>query len=224
MKERPLVSVIIATYNRSDILISRSVASVLNQTYKNLELIVVMDDCTDDTKKKLRAISDKRLKTYELNKGYQYPTGRQGWYVAGVPPMNKGLDLASGDLIAHLDDDDEFLHNHIEIAVKMHTTTGCDFSYSLTEDIHEDTLEPLGICGASPSAPRMIVPHCTWVYDAKYKHEKYSDEGKMAADKELWTRLYNKGLKFEFIDLVTARHYTNQKSPPPPKWYGREEG
>ena len=47
--EQPLVSVCVATYNRARLLIERSVPSVLQQTYKNFELIIVGDGCDDET-------------------------------------------------------------------------------------------------------------------------------------------------------------------------------
>ena len=66
----PLISVIIPTYNREKTIL-RSVMSVLNQTYKNLELIVVDDCSTDNTIDILKKIKDNRLiilKHYE-NRG-----------------------------------------------------------------------------------------------------------------------------------------------------------
>ena len=52
-KEDPLVSVYVPTYNRADLLMERAVGSILAQTYRNFELIVVGDHCTDDTAERL---------------------------------------------------------------------------------------------------------------------------------------------------------------------------
>ena len=67
LNEKPMVSVIIPTYNRAH-LIERSLKSVLNQTYRNFEVIVVDDASTDNTKDIVEVERDKdpRIK-YVLN-------------------------------------------------------------------------------------------------------------------------------------------------------------
>ena len=59
--DQPLVSVVLPTYNRA-YTISRAIDSVLNQTYSNLELIVVDDGSNDDTRVVVESINDKRIK------------------------------------------------------------------------------------------------------------------------------------------------------------------
>lgn len=90
-----LVSVIMPCYN-TERYIEKSVYSVLNQTYKNIELIVIDDGSTDSSLNILKTIQtgDKRLKVLsQKNKG-------------PGPARNKGLKEASGDYIAFLDSDD----------------------------------------------------------------------------------------------------------------------
>lgn len=62
----PLISVIIPTYNRSKLLTERAIPSVLAQSYKNFELIVVGDHCTDDTEQCFKKIDDSRVKFVNL--------------------------------------------------------------------------------------------------------------------------------------------------------------
>ena len=97
-----MVSVIIPAYNRENT-IERAVMSVLNQTYKDLELIVV-DDCSkDNTVEVLKSIEDDRLKIIELEKN-------SGACVA----RNVGIENAQGDYIAFQDSDDEWLLDKLE--------------------------------------------------------------------------------------------------------------
>ena len=57
----PLISVCIPTFNRAKILMERAVDSVFSQSYQNFELIIIGDNCTDDTTKLLSKIKDRRL-------------------------------------------------------------------------------------------------------------------------------------------------------------------
>ncbi|PSP18272.1 glycosyl transferase family 2, partial [Halobacteriales archaeon QH_10_67_13] len=92
----PRVSVVVPTYNRATEL-PRALESVLQQTYRDLELLVVDDGSTDETRSVLAAIDDPRLRviTHETNRG------------ANVA-RNTGIEHADGELIAFLDSDDEW--------------------------------------------------------------------------------------------------------------------
>lgn len=101
--ENQLISIIIPTYNRASLL-PKAVNSVINQTYKNWELIIVDDGSTDNTKEIVRQFSnkDKRIKYfYQENKGQ--PSA-----------MNVGVKNSQGEFIAFLDDDDEWLPLKLE--------------------------------------------------------------------------------------------------------------
>jgi glycosyltransferase involved in cell wall biosynthesis len=114
-KPRPLVSVCIATYNRGKLVTERAVASILAQSYANLEVIVVGDACTDDTAERMAKISDPRVRFVNLAERGAYPAEPyRRWMVAGTKPMNHALSLAKGDWITHLDDDDEHHPERIE--------------------------------------------------------------------------------------------------------------
>lgn len=100
--EPGLVSVIIPTYNRAD-LVRRAIQSVLDQTYKNLEVIVVDDASTDDTEEIVKGFSDQGIHYFrhEQNKG-------------GGAARNTGIKASRGEYIAFLDSDCEWLPEKIE--------------------------------------------------------------------------------------------------------------
>lgn len=114
-KSEPLVSVCVGTYNRAELLTTRCLPSILGQTYRNLDVIVVGDACTDDTFERLKAFRDKRLRYVNLEQRGVYPENpRFRWMVAGTKSVNHALGMAQGDFITHLDDDDEYLPDRIE--------------------------------------------------------------------------------------------------------------
>jgi glycosyltransferase involved in cell wall biosynthesis len=90
----PLVSVIIPAYNRAH-LIGRAIASVLAQSYRNFEIIVVDDASTDDLTATLAKAHSARLRciTHSRNRG-------------AAAARNTGIAAASGEFVAFLDSDD----------------------------------------------------------------------------------------------------------------------
>lgn len=102
----PLVSIILPTKNRASLL-ARAVKSVLAQTYKNLEVILVDEGSNDETPDVVKRIGDPRVKPFrnEVSRG---PGAAR----------NAGIDASEGDFIAFLDDDDEFLPNKLKEQVE----------------------------------------------------------------------------------------------------------
>ena len=118
-KPEPLVSILIATYNRGELLLQRSLRSCLTQTYRNIEIIVVGDACTDDTASLMAKVTDSRVRFVNLEQRGVYPEAPQlRWMVAGTAPVNHALSLASGDFITHLDDDDEHGPERTEVLLR----------------------------------------------------------------------------------------------------------
>lgn len=119
MNDQPLVSIILPTYNREQY-IRKAIDSVLDQTYRNFELIIINDGSTDETTEIVSEFSKKDLRvriiTNKVNLGL-------------VKTLNRGIRDALGKYIARLDDDDfwcdkrklekqvDFLEKNIEYAL-----------------------------------------------------------------------------------------------------------
>jgi len=105
----PLVSVIIPTYNREK-LISKAINSVIKQNYSDWEIIIVDDRSTDHTKELIEEFirSDSRIKYY-INQRNKGPGGAR----------NYGIEQASGEYIAFLDSDDEWLELHLSDCIDV---------------------------------------------------------------------------------------------------------
>ncbi|CAI8368666.1 MAG: putative glycosyltransferase EpsJ [Flavobacteriaceae bacterium] len=89
----PLISVVIPLYNKQDYIL-RTIASVLNQSFSDFELLVIDDGSTDRSIELLSSVSDSRLRIHtHSNSGVSYT-------------RNKGIELANSDIIAFLDADD----------------------------------------------------------------------------------------------------------------------
>jgi hypothetical protein len=118
-ENEPLVSVCMPTYNRADLLLERSIPSVLAQSYQHFELVIVGDGCTDDTAERIALLNDPRIRFVNLPYRTVYPPDpAHRWMVTGVPPRNLAGELARGRWIAPLDDDDEFSPEHIAVLLR----------------------------------------------------------------------------------------------------------
>ena len=110
-----MISVILPTFNRSNMIV-RSICSVLNQTYKDFELIIVDDGSTDCTQDMVSRIKDSRIRyiRHEKNKG-------------AAAARNTGIKAAQCDLIAFQDSDDEWVPEKLEKQIKAILALPDDF-------------------------------------------------------------------------------------------------
>jgi hypothetical protein len=110
----PLVTVRIASYENTELLIDRALASALAQTHRNVEVVIVNDGPDKRTRAAIERIADPRVTYLEFPFRSKYPESTvHRWYVAGAPGMNEAAQRASGRWIAPLDDDDEFSPDHV---------------------------------------------------------------------------------------------------------------
>lgn len=129
-KDEPLVSILIATYNRAELLVNRCLRSLICQDYRNIEIIVVGDCCTDDTEQAIKNLNDDRIRFKNLPVRGNYPAEAElRWMVAGTEPVNLALKMARGDFIAHLDDDDAYMHDRIRKLVAFVQSNQADIVY-----------------------------------------------------------------------------------------------
>lgn len=113
----PRVSVVIPTYNRATVL-PRALDSALTQTFTDLEVVVVVDGSTDGTTELLRTVDDPRLRWIEQPN-------------AGLPSArNTGIDAATGEWLAFLDDDNEWHPTYLEAQLATAARTGASVVYA----------------------------------------------------------------------------------------------
>ncbi len=111
----PTVSIIIATYNRSQTL-RHAIQSVCNSSFSDWELIVVGDACTDDTAQCVSSFNDPRIRFVNLPTRCGYQSG----------PNNHGVALSRGRYLAFLNHDDFYLPDHLAACVAELESSGAD--------------------------------------------------------------------------------------------------
>lgn len=180
--ESPLVSVAIPTYNRGRLLIERTLPSIFAQTYRNIEVIIVGDCCPDDTPELLKKVKDPRLRFFNLPERTKYPDDPAcRWFISGLVPLNKGMDLARGKWIAYLDDDDIMTPNHVESLLRFAQHGNYEFVAGLYEEERDGQKH---ILGQKNSGHPEFGGHGTSLYRTYLRCFKYN--------KNSWRKAYNR--------------------------------
>jgi glycosyltransferase involved in cell wall biosynthesis len=206
--ESDLVSIIIATYNRSNILVGRTLPSILAQTHKNIEVVIIGDKCIDDTAERLKILNDPRIIFYDLPKRGVYPQDiKDKWFVQGSVPRNEGMKLAKGHWFVFISDDDVMYENHIEKLIKAAVENDLEFvsaSYRTVKDGKDLIVHPeknnIGsdlICGGMQ----------TWLYKSylrsfKWNRHSWRKTFDRPVDYDLQQRFYRAGVKMDNIREV----------------------
>ena len=201
-KNKPMVSVVMPTYNRANIL-HNSINSILNQTYKNFEFIIIDDGSIDNTKEIVSSYNDKRIRYYQnkTNKGISYS-------------RNKGFNKARGKYIMIMDDDDiskadrmekqiHFLENNPNIDVVI----GQIKDFELTPLYHDQIA--ISLLQHNP------IGNANIMYKKEFakKHQiTYNENLIISEDWNYWLDMLFSGAKFHAInDIILHRNITSKK-------------
>ena len=161
------ISVIMLTYNREELL-TRAIDSILNQTFKDFEFIIVDNGSTDKSGAIADeyALKDSRIKIIHREQG-NIGSGR-----------NAGLDAATGEYVAFIDDDDYAESDFLE------------FLYNLAKKHNAD----IAVCGSTKEENGQQLPNGIYQYD-----EKYIMDAEQATVNFLWRKLYNAAMPTKLV-------------------------
>lgn len=149
----PIVSIVTATYNRSNVL-RHAIASVRRQTVTNWELLVIGDGCTDDTDTVVASFGDPRIRFENLPRNH----GEQSL------PNNHGAALATGRYLAFLNHDDLWFSDHLDALIGALDGAGADLAYGLSARV--DATGQVHLWGDSPGGVYRLwqpVPASLWL-------------------------------------------------------------
>jgi hypothetical protein len=162
MPSSPLVSVVLATFNRSAIL-AHAIESVTRSTLDDWELIVVGDCCTDDTAAVVGSFDDARVTFVNLARNVGEQSG----------PNNEGVRRARGRYLAFLNHDDLYFPDHLAAAIAHLERTEADLVWAPTitampvaaDDLTEGrwVMRLLGVTPGDTYDPRTFVFASAWV-------------------------------------------------------------
>ncbi|QWR77238.1 glycosyltransferase [Candidatus Magnetomonas plexicatena] len=125
-KNRPEISVVMPAYNHEQY-VADAIDSVLSQTFKNFELIIVNDGSTDGTEDVIKKYNDPRIRYYYQKNGGSHDA------------INKGILHSRGDYVAIINSDDAFYCDRLEVLLHRAKTEGLDFVVTAVTLIDADS-------------------------------------------------------------------------------------
>ncbi|MEA2572020.1 MAG: hypothetical protein QOI24_4021 [Acidobacteriota bacterium] len=198
----PRVSVVVATWNRSEVL-KHAIRSVLASTFTDWEMIVVGDACTDDTEERVASFGDPRIRFVNLPRN----SGGQS------APNNHGITLARGDYVAFLNHDDFYLPDHLTACVAELDRGEADLVWVAAAVAHASprTAHPLtfaleGVPPAGGYSPFAFYSASTWMF----KRELAGSVGRWKEASSLYVtpsqdwlfRAWRSGARLRFLSRV----------------------
>ena len=205
----PLVSVIIPTYNRASLVI-RAIRSVLKQTFQDFEIMVVDDNSTDRTEEAVKGIDDNRIRYAKHRENKGPATAR-----------NTGLRMATGNYVAFLDSDDEWLAPKLEEQLKLFRNgkdalgvvhTGVAIVHESTGKVMETWIPRhrghvfekclVSMCVSSGASTAMVKR------EALDRVRGFDETLKSCEDWDLWIRIA-KYYEFDFLPQILAKCYVH---------------
>ena len=207
----PKVSVILPTYNRAEFL-GFAIESVLNQTFKDFEIIVSDDQSTDNTCQVVSSFNDSRI-SYIKNTRSKGPSGAR----------NAAISVAVGEYIAFIDDDDEWLPDKLQGQVDIldssqpsvcgvysnrvliNRRTGQTVHESFgTKKLRGNLLYEFAVCNPIKTTTLVLKKSCldeVGLFDETISYME---------DRDLWIRLSFRS-NFEYTPRILVRYFYHDK-------------
>ena len=192
-----LVSIIIPCYNAQR-WIKEAIDSCINQTYQNLEIIVIDDGSSDNSLKIIESYEDKVIWESGSNRG-------------GCYARNRGFELSKGEYIQYLDADDYLLPQKIEKQVHFLEETGADVVYGdwrFQKHLPDGTffLKDINICGPKEDFLEHLLANKQWLVpqallftrDAVTHSGGWDEKFKAGQDRDFCISVAMNGAKFVY--------------------------
>ena len=217
MKENPKISVVTVCYNAVDT-IEKTILSVINQTYQNIEYIIIDGASTDGTVDIINKYRDKI--------GYFVSEPDKGIYNA----MNKGIKVATGEWINFMNAGDAFFSNSVVTEVVKNIEKGSIIIYGDTMVHYSEGKKLYKPIPLDNIEKKMFFNHqSSFANTACMKNYLFDESYKLCADYKFHYDIYKKGMKFQYVQVVIA-NYDGQNGassthyPLLLKEYGRVQG
>lgn len=201
----PLVTVVLPTHGRTELVRSRSLPSVLAQTHEHLEVLVIADAPDAESENAAREIGDARVRVLSLAQRYVYPDASRHWQAASTLTRNEGYRLARGRWLFDADDDDSLPPDAVEVLLQAARERRAEAVQGLIRHV-----EPNGgtrdvrpeLPGRLPLKGALVHAHLRF-----FGREHVASAFGIPGDWFRGERMLRAGVRIELLDRVTYEYY-----------------
>ena len=215
LEPEPLVTVPVPTWKGDELLMQRTLPSILLGTYRNVEVLVCSDGPDPAARAAVEALAarDPRVRHLELLARPHRPSHpRSFWETTGLHAVNRALDGARGRFIAPLDHDDQFTSTHVadllararqERADLVHGQALCEQRSGPPQLVGRERLTRGHVCSGAV------------LYSDRLAHMRYDTACwllEQPGDWNMWRRMQEHGARVAFLDRVVLLHSAERTS------------
>jgi glycosyltransferase involved in cell wall biosynthesis len=223
-EKKDTVFIYMPTYNRAKFLKECSIPSILKQSHQDFTLLILGDGCNDDTEQIVTSFNDPRIFYQNIQfRSHRYPdSARNRWLAGPVFPANVALQQipTSAKWIARIDDDEEWVTEHLDLSLKVANELNLEFVSSGNREkyLTKPHIDNLGFHAKSEyyypgvkndvTSP-LIGCTSTFVYRAYlncflYNSDCWRKNHNAVNDIDLSIRMYEAGVKMGHTGLCTV--------------------
>ena len=205
-RQRPLVSILIPTFNRGELLATRTLPSVLRQTYPTGRPSSWATRARTTQRSGSPRSETRASGSINLKKRGVYPEDPlYSWMVAGTAPANRALELARGEWLAASTTTRSSRRITSSGSFAWRGRTDAEFVYGAA-DLQRSPTEWLRI-GPPPAAAGNFM-HSSFLYRSYLRFLRYDVAAwkqRIGGDSHLWSRMANLGVRYAFLDRVVCQ-------------------
>ena len=201
----PLVTVVLPTYGRADLLGTRSLPATLAQTHGRLEVLVIGDGPDPEAEQVVRELGDERVRWTSLPQRHVYPDPERHWLASSTLARNEGYRLAGGRWLFDFDDDDALPPDAIALLLEAARERRAEAVQGVIRERRPDGSsrdEAAALPDRLPLKGGLVHAHLRF-----FGREHVASALGVAGDRFRGERMLRAGVRIELVERVTYDYY-----------------